>query len=132
PFAAVQSCLDFDGDKILALRRALRHQLDPPAPDEDEHDVGAHNLAAQHVDEIVAGLDVPFDVHEQTLGGELLLEPLIERLRKAWVISPAIVQKDLASHSLALLRPTCTRVPIGAPASACAAGKNTSEDGRRL
>lgn len=97
--ALVERGLDLDRHEVVAIASAGSKQLGPARPDHSEQHVACGHLPIQHLDEIVAGPDVAFHIHEQVLGRELVLEPLEQGLGEARVVAAAVVDEDLAGHA---------------------------------
>ena len=91
---------DLDAYEVVRVVEAaiagLIARVDPARADDGEQNVGLADLPVEHGHEIVAGLDIALDVHEQRVAAELGLELLIQCLREARVVPAPVVDEDPA------------------------------------
>ncbi len=85
--------------RIVDARPAvLARQRQPVRADHRHHDLASRDLLLQHLDEIVAGLDVALHVHEQPLTRKGLRQEVVDA--QGWparVVAP-VVEEDFAGH----------------------------------
>ena len=62
--------------------------------------VALRHLRPQHVNIVVAGLDVALDVDEQGVAPQFLLQPVEQPPSGARIVAPPVVDEDAARHDL--------------------------------
>jgi hypothetical protein len=77
---------------------ACFQQRGPARSNYAQDHIGGRDRGVNNLDKVVAGLDVAFHIHEQVIGRELGFKALIQRLREARIVAPAIVDEDFACH----------------------------------
>ena len=72
--------------------------LRPNLADHRKHDVAFGDTLIEHVHEIETGRDI-IDVDEKLLARERILQPIKQATGIAGIVSAAVVDENLASHS---------------------------------
>jgi len=100
--AELQRGGDFDADEIAFIFEAalsfVVERADPALAYDRKEDVALSDLIVQHLNEIVARIDVALHIHEQILAAEFLLEAQVESLRETGIVAAAVTNEYLSAH----------------------------------